>query len=761
MNHVEEILAAIERGIQHRGRLIALPPGMVSIEARYELVDWLHEHGARDARSIPCAMEHDNPAALLAALREELTMTTKRPTTEATEDTERTEKTEEMGQGRGGAKAVGRFSPAEPWPEGSVIVLDKTAPFDGGEAVLREVDLELGALTLAFPAAPCRTVAMADWDASWASHVEKVRFPRGVNSDETGIADDREAELASARPVVPPSSPSAPSVSSVVALPAPRTADIPVEKVDVVHNPRQRFDGPALLALGESLHRGQLQPIIVSRQPNGRYVLIDGERRLRAAKEAGVETIRADVYEGLDSGRIRLMQAEATGHREDWSHGDWAFVLQDMIAGGMHIADAARLIGRSDDFVRKHLDLLGLGEALRACVAAGTLSLNKALVIGRLPDQEQAPFADDAIALGLSEREITARVEAVLHPPAALPGMGSQEPGASGVCRCCGKAEPDVRLTGDNHDVCTVCGDEDGEGQDLAVLVRHGLDQPSVDALSLAGVQTIGDLAELTRRRGTFWWRDMENLRGFGEAACGRLDDALAKFHFARQGTTPEDGHTVPPSAVPTPPASNAWKVTPTAKLTPVKPETLAALGKAGLWCVGLVWDRSQKMGAGWHQGAGLDLPAEEAEAVLAAIRGLWPKAEARDQRPEATDAHDQVNPRREARANEAPIRGTKSDTALERHAQAKADSDRVAAEAAKVDRSPQVAMKFAGRGDGGQIICTASTGTIEARDVRIRVTIGGKPYQVRGTLRLDVGPQLGKTLMKAAKVAAGKGRKK
>ena len=81
-------------------------------------------------------------------------------------------------------------------------------------------------------------------------------------------------------------------------VPADAVAEIPVGEIDPNRNqPRKRFDDDALLALADSIrHNGVLSPILVARE-GGRYTIIAGERRWRAARLANLSTIPAIVRE--------------------------------------------------------------------------------------------------------------------------------------------------------------------------------------------------------------------------------------------------------------------------------------------------------------------------------------------------------------------------------------------------------------------------------------------------------------------------------
>ena len=83
--------------------------------------------------------------------------------------------------------------------------------------------------------------------------------------------------------------------------------EIPVELVAEPRQPRRSFDEDALAELAESIRaRGVLQPIVVRALPGGHYELVAGERRLRAARMAELETVPAVVREADDWERLDL-----------------------------------------------------------------------------------------------------------------------------------------------------------------------------------------------------------------------------------------------------------------------------------------------------------------------------------------------------------------------------------------------------------------------------------------------------------------------
>ena len=118
-----------------------------------------------------------------------------------------------------------------------------------------------------------------------------------------------------------------------------------------------------------------LQPIVVRPLAGGTYELVAGERRLRAAKSAGLDTIPALVREAEDSERLELALAEATCAREDLNPVEearaCALLVDDL---GISKAEAGRRVGRSRAAISNLIRLLALPDEALDLVEAGTLS---------------------------------------------------------------------------------------------------------------------------------------------------------------------------------------------------------------------------------------------------------------------------------------------------------------------------------------------------------------------------------------------------
>src|SRR5206468_6031391 len=146
--------------------------------------------------------------------------------------------------------------------------------------------------------------------------------------------------------------------------------DIPLDLI--APNPRQprhHFDEPALLALADSIRaRGVLQPVVVRPLAGGRYELVAGERRLRAAGLAELETIPAIVRETDDAERLELALIENMA-RADLNPVEEARACATLVDDlGMSKEEVARRVGRSRVAVANLIRMLELPDEVLTMV---------------------------------------------------------------------------------------------------------------------------------------------------------------------------------------------------------------------------------------------------------------------------------------------------------------------------------------------------------------------------------------------------------
>ncbi len=173
----------------------------------------------------------------------------------------------------------------------------------------------------------------------------------------------------------------------LVAVPGARLAEIPV--AEIVPNPQQpriEFDEEELAELVHSIREvGVLQPIVVRPLSDGlsgaQYELVMGERRLRASKQAGLETIPAVVKNTADEDMLRDALLENL-HRSQLNPLEEASAYQQLLADfGITQDQLAARIGRSRPQITNTLRLLKLPPNVQKRVAAGVLSAGHARAI--------------------------------------------------------------------------------------------------------------------------------------------------------------------------------------------------------------------------------------------------------------------------------------------------------------------------------------------------------------------------------------------
>jgi ParB family chromosome partitioning protein len=153
--------------------------------------------------------------------------------------------------------------------------------------------------------------------------------------------------------------------------------------------PRRRFEPEATAGLAESLkQQGMLQPVVVRPRAGGGYELIAGERRWRAAKEAGIQSVPALVRGADDRDSLLLALVENVA-RENLSAVEEARAYAMLIDEfGLSAGDVAARVGRSASSVSNRLRLLELPDEVLWMLVRGELTEGHARAVLAVPDQE-------------------------------------------------------------------------------------------------------------------------------------------------------------------------------------------------------------------------------------------------------------------------------------------------------------------------------------------------------------------------------------
>jgi ParB family chromosome partitioning protein len=181
------------------------------------------------------------------------------------------------------------------------------------------------------------------------------------------------------------------------------------------HQPRRKFDETSLNELAESLKStGLIQPIIVRPAPEqtGKYQLIAGERRWRAAQRAALPAVPAIVRD-IDSATQAQMALIENIQREDLNPLDRAAAYRTLIKHlGLTQAELAGRLGEDRSTITHFLRLLDMPETVQGFVGDGRLSMAHAKILSGVTDPaEQRRLAELAVAQNLSVRNLERLVQ--------------------------------------------------------------------------------------------------------------------------------------------------------------------------------------------------------------------------------------------------------------------------------------------------------------------------------------------------------------
>jgi ParB family chromosome partitioning protein len=185
------------------------------------------------------------------------------------------------------------------------------------------------------------------------------------------------------------------------------------------YQPRTRMDEASLAELAESIKaQGVMQPILVRPVDGGRYEIVAGERRWRAAQRAGLREIPALVRVVPDQAALALSLIENI-QRENLNPLEEAQGIKRLIDEfGLTHEAAALAVGRSRSAVTNLLRLTQLALPVQALLLADKLDMGHARALLALPVAAQAATAEKVVAGGLSVRDAERLVHATLHPDA-------------------------------------------------------------------------------------------------------------------------------------------------------------------------------------------------------------------------------------------------------------------------------------------------------------------------------------------------------
>jgi ParB family chromosome partitioning protein len=182
------------------------------------------------------------------------------------------------------------------------------------------------------------------------------------------------------------------------------------------YQPRSKMDPASLAELALSIkEQGVMQPILVRPVEGGRFEIVAGERRWRAAQQAGLREVPALVRNVPDQSALAVALIENI-QREDLNPLEEAKGLQRLIEefGLTHDA-AAKAVGRSRSAVSNLLRLTALAPPVQEYLLAGQLEMGHARALLALPLAEQSGAASRVVDAGMSVRDTERLVHQLMH----------------------------------------------------------------------------------------------------------------------------------------------------------------------------------------------------------------------------------------------------------------------------------------------------------------------------------------------------------
>jgi ParB family chromosome partitioning protein len=216
----------------------------------------------------------------------------------------------------------------------------------------------------------------------------------------------------------------------VVGEPGRGTTQLPIGEIDAnPDQPRRRFDEEALTELADSIAaRGLIQPIVV-RPLGGRYQIVAGERRWRAAQRAGLHEIPVVVRDFADSAILEIALVENI-QRQDLNPIEEAASYRRLMRDFGHSQDElGRIVNKSRSHVSNLVRLLDLPEGVREMLAEGRLSMGHARALVTAKDPEALARLVEVDGLSVRQTEELARADKGTGKQSRKRGgKGSSEP---------------------------------------------------------------------------------------------------------------------------------------------------------------------------------------------------------------------------------------------------------------------------------------------------------------------------------------------
>ena len=209
--------------------------------------------------------------------------------------------------------------------------------------------------------------------------------------------------------------------------PVSSVVDIAISSIDAgPHQPRRDFRNETLMELAESIRQnGILQPVLVQKEENGRYTIIAGERRVRAAGMAGLESVPVLVRKFSDEERIEVALIENI-QRQDLSPIEEANAYRSLMDGfNLSQDEVAAKVGKKRSTIANSLRLLRLPSFMQEALDLGDITSGHArAVLMVVSPSDQEVLYRRIVDQGLSVRESEAMAGELNRGSRAVDGTG-------------------------------------------------------------------------------------------------------------------------------------------------------------------------------------------------------------------------------------------------------------------------------------------------------------------------------------------------
>ena len=262
---------------------------------------------------------------------------------------------------------------------------------------------------------------------------------------------------------------------------------VPIDRIDAnPDQPRQTWDEAALDDLAASIREhGVLQPVLVRPRPGGRYQIVAGERRWRAARRAGLQTVPAMIEEIDDDTALEIAMIENL-QREDLSPLDEALMFERMTADhGYSVRKLAQKLGKDKGYIENRLRLAGAPTEIKQLVSLRKDTLSHAYELLKVDDPKKRRRLAEQVANGsLSLVKLRERIEGRVAPASAA--HATDDPSGADV-------EADAEITAPRLPRSLPTGDN-------ALVVAKQILTEAVEQLAeILGSPVLGEIGDIDR----------------------------------------------------------------------------------------------------------------------------------------------------------------------------------------------------------------------------------------------------------------------